>query len=504
MNSIKLTGRKSKLSLIQIDTVQQAILSVAPNTNIQVQPMESLGDKLKEAPLQLMEGTDFFTEAVYDALQNGEADIAVHSLKDMSGEHLFSHNAFAIVERNDVRDIAIFNPDIKTRLQWGLPIRIGTSSPRRADMAVHFLQKALPNLGKDILIETHSIRGNVEERLQKLRAGQFDAIILATAGLNRLLSHEISTAVVTDLLHGTLHMLLPIDACVPAPGQGALLAEAHPDNPTAVGLLQQINHELHAKNSLFEKKMALQYGKGCDQRFGLTSIAYDSKYAWLAAGIDQHGHAFEDWYGLPEKPAGELWVFSAVQFMKSFANFYEIQEEIRITKPVVFVASKNAFKQQALQTQLKEKNVLAAGTHTWYALAAAGIWVNGCADGLGLEQLENTLQMPLLNISKEDITILTQESSSNYWEQKNWHTNITYRSEPKTLLHLADQIKEANFFFWTNAAQYKQCSQYISSTEVIHACPSGATATQLRALGLEPIIFPTIQSFKAWSKQHGL
>jgi hypothetical protein len=148
--------------------------------------------------------------------------------------------------------------------------------------------------------------------------------------------------------------------------------------------------------------------------------------------------------------------------------------------------------------------VWAAGTHTWYALAAAGIWVNGCADGLGLEQLENTLHMPLLNISKEDITILTHESGANFWQQKNWHTTISYRSEQKTLLHLADQIKEANFFFWTNVAQYKQCSQYIPSTHVIHACPSGATATQLRALGLDPIIFPTIQSFKAWSKQHGL
>jgi hydroxymethylbilane synthase len=504
MNSIQLTGRKSKLSLIQIETVKQAILSVAPHTNIQVQPMQSLGDQLKEAPLQLMEGTDFFTEAVYKALQNGEADIAVHSLKDMSGEHLFSHAAFAVVERDDVRDIAIFNPDITTRLQWGLPIRIGTSSPRRADMAVHFLQKALPALGKDVLIENHNIRGNVEERLQKLRDGQFDAIILATAGLNRLLRSESSKEVVTELLNDTKKMLLPIDACVPAPGQGALLAEAHPDNPTAVGLLQQINHALHAKNSLLEKKMALQYGKGCDQRFGLTSIAYDGRFAWLAAGIDQHGQAFEDWYGLPEKPVGELRVFSAVQFMKSFADFFEAQEAITIEKPVVFVASKNAFKQMTIQTQLKDKNVWAAGTHTWYALAAAGIWVIGCADGFGLEQLEHTLQMPLLNIAKEDITILTHEKGSNFWQQKNWHTTITYRSEPKSLLHFADQIKEANFFFWTNVSQYEQCHQYINHSDTIHACPSGATATQLQALGLNPIIFPTIQSFKAWSKQHGL
>ena len=504
MNSIQLTGRKSKLSLIQIDTVKQAILSVAPHTTIQVQPMESLGDQLKEAPLQLMEGTDFFTEAVYKALQQHEADIAVHSLKDMSGEHLFSHSAFAIVEREDVRDIAIFNPDILTRLQWGLPIRIGTSSPRRADMAVHFLQKALPQLGKAPLIETLNIRGNVEERLQKLRAGQFDAIILATAGLNRLLTGEISHEVVSDLLKDTRHMLLPIDACVPAPGQGALLAEAHPDNTNAVELLVQINHPLHASNSLFEKKMALQYGKGCDQRFGLTSIPYANRYAWLAAGIDQYGNAFEDWYGLPDKPAKPLQLFSAVQFMKSFADFFEVQEEITIEKPVVFVASKNAFKQTTIQTQLKDKNVWAAGTHTWYALAAAGIWVNGCADGLGLEQLEQTLQMPLLDITKEDITILTHEKGSNFWQQKNWHTTITYRSEPKTLLHLADQIKAANFFFWTNAAQYEQCSQYIDNAAAIHACPSGATATQLQALGLTPIIFPTIQSFKAWSKQHGL
>jgi uroporphyrinogen-III synthase len=168
------------------------------------------------------------------------------------------------------------------------------------------------------------------------------------------------------------------------------------------------------------------------------------------------------------------------------------------------VASKNGFKQEAIQAQLKNKTVWAAGTQTWEALAAADIWVDGCADGLGLEQLERTWQMPLLSIGKEQVTILTHEGAADYWKRLNWHTAISYRTKPNCIQHLSDKIKVANFFFWTNAAQYLQCQPFIPSTDAIHACPSGATLAQLKHLGVEPIVFPTIQSFKAWSRTHGL
>jgi hydroxymethylbilane synthase/uroporphyrinogen III methyltransferase/synthase len=93
--------------------VKQAILQFYPDLQVEVITKESSGDQLKDIPLQTVEGTDFFTGDFFEDLHNGVADIAVHSLKDMSGEHFFAGNEFAIVDRDDVRDVAIFNPDVE-------------------------------------------------------------------------------------------------------------------------------------------------------------------------------------------------------------------------------------------------------------------------------------------------------------------------------------------------------------------------------------------------------
>ncbi len=173
--------------------MKHKIAEAFPNVKVEIIARSSRGDALQDIPLQTVEGSDFFTQDIFDALQNNEADIAVHSLKDMSSEHFFGNNKFAVVDRDDVRDIAIFNKDIETKLKNGDKIIIGTCSPRREEMAIGFLQKALPQLNNDFKVETKIIRGNVDTRLRKLDAGEYDGIILATAGLNRLLSINLSS-----------------------------------------------------------------------------------------------------------------------------------------------------------------------------------------------------------------------------------------------------------------------------------------------------------------------
>src|SRR6187455_567678 len=200
MESIKLIGRSSRLSLLQIDIVKRKIQSAFPNMKVEVIARSSKGDELQNIPLHTVEGSDFFTQDIFDALTIGEADIAVHSLKDMSSEHFFGANKFAVVDRNDSRDVGIFNNDIEEKVRKGETIIIGTCSPRREEMATLFLKKALPQLNAEIKIETKDIRGNVETRLRKLKSGEYDATILATAGLNRLLRSEEDSVGIKELL----------------------------------------------------------------------------------------------------------------------------------------------------------------------------------------------------------------------------------------------------------------------------------------------------------------
>ncbi len=157
--------------------MKHKIAAAYPDVKVEIIVKESRGDTLQNIPLQTVAGSDFFTQDIFEALENNEADIAVHSLKDMSSEHFFGTNNFAVVDRDDVRDIAIFRKEIEPKLKNGEKIIIGTSSPRREEMAIGFLQKALPQWNTNFKVEIKIIRGNVDTRLRKLDAGEYDGIV---------------------------------------------------------------------------------------------------------------------------------------------------------------------------------------------------------------------------------------------------------------------------------------------------------------------------------------
>ncbi|MEI9808927.1 MAG: hydroxymethylbilane synthase [Bacteroidota bacterium] len=373
--------------------MKQKIEAAYKGINVQIIARSSRGDMLQDVPLQTVEGSDFFTQDIFDALTNGEADIAVHSLKDMSSEHFFGSNRFAVVDRDDTRDVAIFRKDVENKIADGGTIVIGTCSPRREDMAIGFLQKALPQLHKHFSIETKIIRGNVDTRLRKLDNGEYDGIILATAGLNRLLASNEDAQAIRELLSDKKLMLLPLIECVPAPCQGAIVAEANPVNRKAVEILNTINDAEWTNACVQEKKTAKQYGTGCLQHFGVTSISYGDKQVIYAAGKDSNGESFNTWSGLPElKTAGKNF-FSTTDCMGSFFNYEYSDKTVIVKEQLVYVANYKAAEQKDIVDQLRKKKVWAAGTKTWLELAKKGIWVEGSADAFGLE----FLQLPLAN-----------------------------------------------------------------------------------------------------------
>ncbi|MBL7738975.1 MAG: hydroxymethylbilane synthase, partial [Chitinophagaceae bacterium] len=299
METIRLIGRGSRLSLLQLDKVKQKIETVYPGMNVQIIARSSRGDVLQDVPLHTVEGSDFFTQDIFDALANNEADIAVHSLKDMSSEHFFGVNKFAVVDRDDTRDVVILNQNAETKIQKGETLIIGTCSPRREEMAVGFLQKALPQLNKDFRIQTKDIRGNVDTRLRKLDSEEYDGIILAAAGLNRLLSSLADAPAIQESLNNKRLVFLPLIECVPAPCQGAIVAEAYPSNIKAIEVLHAINDAELTNACVQEKQLAKQYGVGCLQRFGVTTISYGNSQVLYSAGKDSEGNIFAAWQGLP-------------------------------------------------------------------------------------------------------------------------------------------------------------------------------------------------------------
>ena len=485
--------------------MKKKILLVEPDAVVEIIGRSSRGDKEQHVPLSSLDGTDFFTQEIFEALQNGEAEIAVHSLKDMSATHFFSHHAFAIVDREDVRDVAIFNPNVIQKINDGLPLFIGTCSPRRELMAMQFLKKGLPQLHQEIIIETKPIRGNVEGRLIQLNEGKYDGTILAAAGLNRLLEAEIAEGIqndpdsVTSLLKDKRLMFLPLIECVPAPCQGAIVAEADPSNPMAVEVIKKINDEQLLKEVIAEKRKAYQYGSGCLQKFGVVTLHTSNGNYLYAAGDDKEGNAFSEWSPLPELRISVDQIFSTTDSMKDFFNYEWSDKKINIAEPSVFVANYKALMQEGLRDVLNEKQVWASGTKTWYELAKLGVWVAGSADALGFEHWLPMLNMPLIHQSAEDVCILTHEAAVARWKQKARKAVSNYRLIPSNSESVQNKISEAKAVFWSSYAQYEYYGKYVADNAV-HICAGGESAERLRQAGVDPVIFPTIKSFDAWRK----
>ena len=498
MEIIKLIGRSSRLSLLQIDIVKQKIQSAFPNMKVEVIARNSKGDELQNIPLHTVEGSDFFTQDIFDGLAIGEADIAVHSLKDMSSEHFFGGNRFAVVDRDDTRDVAIFNDDVEEKIQRGETIIIGTCSPRREEMATLFLKRALPQLHTDIKIITKDIRGNVETRLRKLNSREYDATILATAGLNRLLASKEDADLVIELLADKKLMLLPLIECVPAPCQGAIVAEAHSSNSKAVEVLKRINNEDLNADCYIEKKEAIKYGAGCIQKFGVTTLHTKNDKYLYAAGKDSEGTEFVKWDPLPDLNInGPL--FSSTETMKGFFDYEWNDEEIKIGKPVVFIANYKVIQGQSEVKSLSNKTIIASGTKTWFELSKKGYWVTAGADALGFEFLLPSLNMPLLNIQAEDILILTHQTAAERWRMKGYDASGTYKLLPKNDETIQGSIAAAGAIFWTSFSQYDFYGKH-TKPGAKHLCAGGETAELLKQAGVEPVIFPTIKAFEQWRK----
>lgn len=492
--------RGSWLSMAQVDLFCKKVQAIFPEIILNPIIKETKGDREQSTPLHLVEGKDFFTAEIQEDLRKGIADFAVHSMKDVSGDAFFENSFYKVIDRNDVRDVAIFNANILEKLAAGKTIVIGTSSPRRTAMAKGFLQKALPQLSLEpIQVEAIPIRGNVDGRLEKLSTfGNYDGIILAAAGLNRLLAYGPSAPSLQKLLSNKKLMFLPLFECPPAAGQGAIVVETNQDNQEAIAILEKIANQRHTEAVQEERVFAQKYGYGCSRPFGVFHKQLSNCSFTYAAGQDQELQPFTEWkHGNLATNAHQL-IFSGTDYMRSFYTETQLDNtKLTAGTKAIFVASQKAIHSYDLVKQAQRKRVWVAGTRTWVELAKKGIWVEGSADGLGLDSLSEVFETPLVALEKQAICIVTNQNSVVGWLSEGWHAVASYCLHPALDASLIQKIHSADFVFWSSYQQYLIGSAHVKQG-VQHACPSGKTAKRLRDLGLDPIIFPTIKAFQSW------
>ncbi len=476
-------------------------MALYPGITINTTIIETSGDKEQSIPLHLVEGRDFFTQEIQDYLNRHQADFAVHSMKDVSSLDFFDAGHYAIFSRELLHDVAIFNDTVIDKIKLGEKIIIGTSSPRRSNMATDFLQKALPKLSEQpVTITAQSIRGNVDSRLQKLHNGNYDGIILAVAGLNRLLHYEPAKEKVSSLLKNKRLMVLPLFECPPAAGQGAIVAATNKDNTDATEILNAINDESLTNAITKERVYAQRYGYGCSQQFGVFHLDSPAVSFTYASGKDGNAEPFTEWDFTTTLTTSGKKLFACTDHMKDFFTYDFIDDAcLDEAANMFFISSHKAVHSQKITNELSQKRVWAAGTKSWYELAHKGIWVEGCADGLGFEFLSSTFKSILINIAEDAIQIVTNASSMLNWRAAGINAVGTYDLRNSLSPKIKDMVADADIIFWTSFQQYQLCKLFLK-TNVQHVCPSGKTAKLLMAEGLQPIIFPSIKAFNDWRR----
>ena len=257
MRKLTLGTRGSQLALVQARAVA-ALLQSHAGVACDIVVIKTSGDRLAEAPLAEIGGKRLFVKEIEDALLDGAIDLAVHSSKDLPAVLPPGLVLGAVLPREDARDAVVLPngeqtpaglEDIVRRL--GRVPRIGTSSVRRTAQLTRLFPGA----------RFAPMRGNLDTRLRKLDTGEFDAIILAAAGLIRL-GHE-----------RRISAVLPPETCVPAPGQGMIAVEIRSDDATTRDIVKKIDDPVSSAVLTAERAVVTRLGGGCQMPIGAYAIA---------------------------------------------------------------------------------------------------------------------------------------------------------------------------------------------------------------------------------------
>jgi hydroxymethylbilane synthase len=275
---LTIASRGSQLALWQARWVGARLAALGHQTKIEV--IKTTGDKITSTPLSKIGTKGLFTKEIEEALLDGSADLAVHSLKDLPTELPGGLTLAAIPEREDPRDAVV-----------GLPL---ANLPHGAVVGTSSLRRSAQLLRLNLFLDIHPVRGNVDTRVRKLDEGQYTSIVLAAAGLKRL-----------GLEHRIVEYLEPDRMC-PAVGQGALAIETRLDGP-GFDVCRALDHFATRAAVTCERSVLASLGGGCQVPIGAYATVKDELLSVIAIVLSPDGrHSIADNHSGPAANAAAI------------------------------------------------------------------------------------------------------------------------------------------------------------------------------------------------------
>ena len=272
MKKITIGARGSKLSLAYAGKVKRLILESESNLfedNIEIQSIKTSGDIFHDKKLSEIGGKNLFCKEIEESLITKKIDIAIHSLKDMATEEIPSLSIAAYIKRNDPRDVFV---SLKHSNLKELKDGVLGSSSRRRDLQLKLINK-------NIMVK--NIRGNIDTRIQKLKNGLYDGIVLALAGIKTLKLEE------------NIKYIFSTEEMLPAAGQGIIAAQCRKNDISIIKLLKKINDEETKQCATAERSLLKTLGGDCDTAVGgLATIKKDELILSAQLFSDNGGQHF--------------------------------------------------------------------------------------------------------------------------------------------------------------------------------------------------------------------
>jgi hydroxymethylbilane synthase len=378
---VRLISRSSALAVLQAALVERALRERWPSLAVERSTWSSEGDRDRTVDLSASASKGLFTADLSQALLDADADAVIHSWKDLPIAGRPETRIAATLERADPRDVLLVRRESVDRRPTRLAVL--SSSPRRAWQIQTVGPRLLP--WKVSELQVAAVRGNIPTRLRKLIGGEADALVVAKAALDRLLSCEAPAATkeaVRSAIDACRWMVLPISECPTAPAQGALAVEIAAARADLAGYFEAITHQPTWAAVQEERRILESFGGGCAEAIGATvlSRAYGRVTSVRANIRDRKTEVWELDAVAPLPPpttSDRLWP-------RPDERHQAERHALAADPPAetsIWVARAEALPSNWPVTA--DWTVWSAGVRTWQRLADRGIWVNGCADGLG-------------------------------------------------------------------------------------------------------------------------
>jgi hydroxymethylbilane synthase len=525
----KIGTRGSLLALTQCLQLK-AEMEASGLGKFELKIISTQGDEDTSKPLWQLDGKDFFTKELDAALLNEEVDMVVHSYKDLGSERPEGIKLAAITQRKFPHDILFIKKSIVEKLKRKEvnKLVVGTSSPRRMTNITKHLNLYLP-FGESVEIETQSLRGNVNTRLEKCNSEQYDAIVLALPGIERLATgldtidneayerHGDPREILKELLAPLEFMILPTSQFPAAASQGALGVECLESNTELLGKLNSLNCERTIREVKKEREVFASFGGGCHLAVGITARNVSDQTRLNVLGEADNKEVEQNTLLVPppeiKVPLNQ--VFIGVETSKGNTVSDKLIKKTPLNPNMtqqteltdILFASGRAFEYAKVFAQENPQAKLwSSGTRTWKKMAANGFWCHGSADALGENELAQLRSSRVISLMSKppQWCVVTNDNSNNILGQR----LAVYKSEPISLTReeksdeYKKQIEETKAFYWTSFKQYEDFkTHYNLDPNATFYCGLGKTHAKFKDNNIKVHPVSGMKEFKNMCKE---